>query len=143
MEKKRVMFICIHNSGRSQMGEAFLRHYAGDRFEVHSAGIEAGKLNPLVVRAMEEIGISMEGHYSKKAQDYVDRGEHFDYVITVCDETSAERCPVFPGKHQRLHWGFPDPSSLTGTDEEKLAGIRPIRDAIQQRVKDWLASQPD
>lgn len=139
--KKRFMFICIHNSGRSQMGEAFLRHYAGDKFEVHSAGIEAGKLNPLVVKAMEEIGISMEGHYAKKAQDYIDREEHFDYVLTVCDETNAERCPLFPGKHTRLHWGFPDPSALTGTDEEKLAGIRPIRDAIGKKIQDWLQEQ--
>jgi len=138
MIKKRVMFICIHNSGRSQIGEAILRNLAGDRFEVHSAGIEAGKLNPLVVKSMEEIGISMEGHYAKKALEYIDRGEHFDYVITVCDETNAERCPMFPGKHVRIHWGFPDPSALTGTDEEKLAGIRPIRDAIAAKVKEWL-----
>jgi len=141
MDKKRVMFICIHNSGRSQMGEAFLRAYAGDRFEVHSAGIEAGTLNPLVVKCMEEIGISMEGHFSKKAVDYIALGEHFDFVITVCDETNAERCPMFPGKHERIHWSFPDPSAVTagpGTDEEKLSYIRPIRDAIGARVKDWL-----
>ncbi|MCD1654108.1 arsenate reductase ArsC [Treponema zuelzerae] len=141
MEKKRVMFICIHNSGRSQMGEAFLRSFAGDRFEVASAGIEAGKLNPLVVKAMEEVGVSMEGHYAKKAQDFVDRGEHYDYVITVCDESNAERCPMFPGKHTRMHWGFPDPSALAGTDAEKLAGIRPIRDAIEAKVKEFIASK--
>jgi arsenate reductase len=140
MEKKRVMFICIHNSGRSQMGEAFVRAYAGDRFEVASAGIEAGKLNQLVVKAMEEIGVGMDGHYAKKAQDFVDRGEHFDYVITVCDESNAERCPMFPGKHVRMHWGFPDPSAITGTDEEKLAGIRPIRDAIEAKVREFLSS---
>jgi arsenate reductase len=140
MEKKRVMFICIHNSGRSQIGEAFLRHLAGERFEVASAGIEAGKLNPLVVKAMAEKGVNMEGHYAKKAQDYVDRGEHFDYVITVCDESNAERCPMFPGKHVRMHWGFPDPSALTGTDEEKLAGIRPIRDAIEGKVREFIAT---
>lgn len=138
MEKKRIIFICIHNSGRSQMGEAFVRTLAGERVEVQSAGIESGTLNPLVVRAMKEIGISMEGQYAKKAQDFVDRGEHFDYVITVCDESNAERCPMFPGKHFRLHWGFPDPSALSGTDEEKLAGIRPIRDAIGEQVKKWL-----
>ncbi len=141
MEKKRVMFICIHNSGRSQMGEALLRHLAGDRFEVQSAGIEAGTLNPLVVKAMGEIGVSMEGHYAKKAMDFVSRGEHFDYVITVCDESNAERCPMFPGKHVRLHWGLPDPSALAGTDEEKLAGIRPIRDAIEARVREFIASE--
>ena len=123
------------------MGEAFLRHLAGDRFEVASAGIESGKLNPLVVKAMEEVGVSMEGHYAKKAQDYVDRGEHFDYVVTVCDESNAERCPMFPGKHVRMHWGFPDPSALTGTDNEKLAGIRPIRDAIAAKVKEFIAAE--
>lgn len=139
MEKKRVMFICIHNSGRSQMGEAILRHLAGDRFEVASAGIESGKLNPLVVKAIEELGISMEGHFAKKAQDFVDKGEHFDYVITVCDESNAERCPMFPGKHVRIHWGLPDPSALTGTDEEKLAGIRPIRDDIMARIKGFIS----
>jgi len=122
------------------MGEAFLRALGGDRFEVHSAGIEAGTLNPLVVKAMAEIGISMEGHYSKKAQEYVDRGEIFDYVITVCDETSAEKCPIFPGKHTRLHWGFPDPSALTGTEDEKLAAIRPIREEIKETITDWLAT---
>ena len=124
------------------MGEAFLRSFAGDRFEVHSAGIEEGRLNPLVVKSMEEIGIGMEGHFSKKASDYVERGEHFDYVITVCDESNAERCPMFPGKHERIHWGFPDPSAITagkGTDEEKLALIRPIRDAIGERVREWAA----
>jgi arsenate reductase len=134
------MFICIHNSGRSQMREAFARAYAGDQFEVMSAGIESGTLNPLVVRAMGEIGVSMKGHYAKKAQDLVDREQRFDYVITVCDESNAERCPLFPGKHTRMHWGFPDPSALKGSDEEKLAGIRLIRDAIQKKVQDWIES---
>lgn len=139
MKKTRIMFVCIHNSARSQMCEAFFRQYAGNRFDVHSSGIEAGKLNPLVVRAMAEIGISMEGQYAKPAQAYIDRGEVFDYVVTVCDESSAERCPMFPGMHTRLHWGFPDPSALPGTDEQKLAGIRPIRDAIQEKVRSWLS----
>jgi arsenate reductase len=138
MGKKRIMFVCIHNSARSQMCEALVRHYAGERFDVHSSGIEAGKLNPLVVQAMAEIGISMDGQYAKPAQLYIDRGEVFDYVVTVCDESSAERCPMFPGKHQRLHWGFPDPSAIQGSNEEKLAGIRPIRDDIHTRVLQWL-----
>lgn len=141
--KQRVIFVCIHNSGRSQMGEGFLRHLAGDRFEVASAGIESGKLNPWVVKSMAEVGIDISGHWAKKAQDLIDAGEKFDTVITVCDETNAERCPVFPGRGlnaqaQRLHWGFPDPSALTGSDEEKLAAIRPIRDAIQARIEQWL-----
>jgi len=141
--KKRVIFVCIHNSGRSQIGEGFLRHLAGDRYEVASAGIEAGKLNPLVVKAMAEVGVDLSSHWSKTCQDLIDAGERFDTVITVCDETNAERCPMFPGRGtntnaQRLHWGFPDPSALGGTEEEKLAGIRPIRDAIQQKIEAWL-----
>lgn len=140
MKKTRIMFVCVHNSGRSQMCEAFVKHYAPEQFDVHSSGIEAGTLNPLVVQVMAEIGISMDGQYAKPAQEYIDREEAFDYVITVCDESSAERCPVFPGKHVRLHWGFPDPSALTGSDEEKLKGIRPIRDSIHKRVRTWLAN---
>jgi len=141
--KRRVIFVCIHNSGRSQIGEGFLRHLAGDRFEVASAGLEAGKLNPLVVKSMAEVGIDISSHYAKKAQDLIDAGEKFDTVITVCDETNAERCPLFPGRGtnvnaERLHWGFPDPSALSGTDDEKLAAIRPIRDAIKSRIETWL-----
>jgi len=140
---KRVIFVCIHNSGRSQIGEGFLRHLAGDRFEVASAGLEAGKLNPLVVKSMAEVGIDISSHYAKKAQDLIDAGEKFDTVITVCDETNAERCPLFPGRGtnvnaERLHWGFPDPSALSGTDDEKLAAIRPIRDAIKSRIETWV-----
>ncbi|PKL13851.1 MAG: arsenate reductase ArsC [Spirochaetae bacterium HGW-Spirochaetae-8] len=141
MEKQRVLFICIHNSARSQMAEAFLRHLASDRFEVHSAGLEAGTLNPLVVKAMEEIGISMNGHYAKKALDYINHGERFDFVITVCDESNAERCPTFPGKAIRMHWSFPDPSALQGTEEEKLAAIRLIRDEIHSKTKHWCQAR--
>ncbi len=138
MKKKRVMFVCIHNSARSQMCEAFVRHYADEHVDVHSSGIEKGVLNPLVVEAMSEIGISMENQVAKSVSEYIDRKEVFDYVITVCDETSAERCPLFPGKHTRLHWGFEDPSALTGSKEKKLEGIRVIRDAIGQQVLTWL-----
>ena len=143
MNKRRVVFVCIHNSGRSQMGEGFLRSLTGDRFEVASAGIEAGTLNPLVVKAMAEVGIDLSSHYAKTAQSLIEGGDKFDTVITVCDETSAERCPVFPGNGtngiaERLHWGFPDPSGLKGSDEEKLAAIRPIRDAIQVKIEHWL-----
>jgi arsenate reductase len=140
MDKLRAVFICIHNSGRSQMGEALLRHLAGDRFEVHSAGLEAGRLHPLVVRVLDEIGVSTAGQYAKPVADYIARGETFDYVITVCDETSAERCPVFPGKHVRLHWSFPDPNALHGEEAAKLAAIRDLRDAMQAKIEAWLAS---
>ncbi len=120
------------------MCEAFVRHYASDRFEVHSSGIEAGKLNPLVVQAIIEIGISMKDQYAKPVQEYIDRSEHFDYVITVCDESNAERCPLFPGKHERIHWSFADPSAIPGTDEEKLIGIRVIREEIHKKVQQRL-----
>ena len=141
--KQRVLFVCIHNSGRSQMGEGFLRHLAPGRFEVASAGIEAGKLNPLVVRSMAEVGVDLSSHFSKTVQSLIDAGQTFDVVITVCDETNAERCPMVPGRvvntqAKRLHWGFADPSALAGTDDEKLAGIRPIRDAIRSRIETWL-----
>ncbi len=138
--RKKIMFVCIHNSARSQMCEAFVRHYADDRFAAYSSGIEAGHLNPLVVQAMEEIGISMQGHYAKPAQDFADGHEAFDYVVTVCDESNAERCPIFPATGEPSHWPFPDPSALSGTDAEKLAGIRIIRDAIQQTIRRWLAT---
>jgi len=141
--KKRVIFVCIHNSGRSQIGEGFLRHLAGDQFEVASAGIESGTLNPLVVQSMAEVGIDLSSHFAKKAQDLIDAGQKFDTVITVCDETNAERCPLFPGTGtnahaQRLHWGVPDPSALECTEEEKLIASRPIRDAIKAKIEQWL-----
>jgi len=90
------------------------------------------------VQAMIEIGISMKDQYAKPVQEYIDRSEHFDYVITVCDESNAERCPLFPGKHERIHWSFADPSAIPGTDEEKLIGIRVIREEIHQKVQQWL-----
>src|SRR3954451_7341519 len=95
--KKNVLFICIHNSARSQMAEAFLNHVCGAQFEAHSAGLEPGKLNPVVVEAMEEIGIDISGNATKAVFDTVKSGQTFAYVVTVCDETSAERCPIFPG----------------------------------------------
>src|SRR5262245_21954322 len=105
--KKQVLFVCIHNSARSQMAEAFLNHLCSHDFRAQSAGVEPGQMNPVVVSAMKEIGFDLSGNQTKCAADFV--GEPFDYVITVCDEASAGRCPVFPGRTQRLHWGFPDP----------------------------------
>jgi arsenate reductase len=135
--KKRVLFVCIHNSARSQMAEAFLRQTCGDEFEVHSAGIEPGKLNPIVVEAMREVGIDISQNKTKAVWDFVKSGDLFAYVITVCDEASAERCPIFPGVTKRLHWGFPDPSGFEGTHEEKLARTRQVRDTIKARVETW------
>jgi len=139
MKKKNVLFVCIHNSARSQMAEAFLNQICGGEFEAHSAGIEPGKLNPIVVEAMREAGIDISGNRTKAVFDFIKSGRMFAYVITVCDEASAERCPIFPGVTTRLHWGFPDPSSFQGTPDEKLAKTREVRDAIKQKINAWCA----
>src|SRR5436853_4625987 len=112
--KKKVLFVCIHNSARSQMAEAFLNQICGSEFEAQSAGLEPGKLNPIVVEAMQEIGIDISRNRTKAVSDIRKSGKSFAYVITVCDEASAERCPIFPGVTTRLHWSFPDPSALSG-----------------------------
>jgi arsenate reductase len=135
--KKRVLFVCIHNSARSQMAEAFLNQTCGEFFEASSAGIEPGKLNPTVVEAMREIGIDISRNQTKAVSDFVKSGQTFSYVVTVCDETSAERCPIFPGNTTRLHWGFVDPSSFQGSPAEKLAKTREVRDAIKAKVEEW------
>jgi arsenate reductase len=137
--RKRVLFICIHNAARSQMAEAWLNHLGGDRFAAESAGIEPGTLNPLVVQAMHEVGIDLSGKRTKSVFDLFKAGRRYDYVITVCDPEAAERCPVFPGMTQRLHWGFPDPSRFQGSEAERLAQTRLVRDAIRQAVAAWLA----
>jgi arsenate reductase len=139
MKKKKVLFVCIHNSARSQMAEAFLNQLCGGEFEAHSAGLEPGTLNPIVVDAMREIGIDISQNKTKAVFDFVKSGEGFAYVITVCDEASAERCPIFPGVTTRLHWSFPDPSAAAGSREEKLVQTRVIRDVIQKQVKTWCA----
>lgn len=139
MKKKKVLFICIHNSARSQMAEAFLNQLCGSEFEAQSAGLEPGTLNPIVVEAMREIGIDISGNKTKAVFDFVKSGDAFAYVVTVCDEASAERCPIFPGVTTRLHWGFPDPSAAAGSREEKLAQTRVIRDDIQKKVKAFCA----
>jgi arsenate reductase (thioredoxin) len=135
--KKRVLFVCIHNSARSQMAEAFMNQLAGDRFEAESAGIEPGTLNPIVVKAMQEDGIDLSGRQTKSVDAMIARGPQFDYVVTVCDETIAERCPVFPGAATRLHWPFADPSSFQGADTEKLARTRIVRDEIKEKIEEW------
>lgn len=135
--KSEILFVCIHNSARSQMAEAFVNQRCDSHFHAQSAGIEPGKLNPVVVEAMAEEGIDISGNATKSVADMIATGQHFDYVVTVCDETSAERCPIFPGGTQRLHWGFPDPSSFPGTPDEKLAATRTVRDAIANAVSDW------
>lgn len=135
--KKKVMFVCIHNSARSQMAEAFLNQICGDEFEAHSAGLEPGKLNPTVVEVMKEAGIDISGNQTKSVFDMIKSGKMFAYVITVCDEASAERCPIFVGTTKRLHWSFPDPSQFQ--DAEKLAKTREVRDAIKEKIGQWCA----
>ena len=135
--KKKVLFICVHNSARSQMAEAWLNKLCPDFFVAESAGLAPGTLNPLVVDVMQEVGIDISGKQTRGVFDIFKAGKLFSYVITVCDETSAEKCPIFPGPTTRLHWGFPDPSTLTGSEEERLEGTRKIRDQIRARVQAW------
>ena len=138
MEKEKVLFVCIHNSARSQMAEAILNLLAGNRFIAESAGLEPGKLNPLAVEAMKDMGIDIS---EKKTQDVFDlykQGRRFNYVITVCDEASSERCPLFPGISKKLHWSFPDPSTLQGTMEENLIKTTEIRNQIKNQIVKWL-----
>jgi arsenate reductase len=137
-DKIKVLFVCVHNSARSQMAEAFLNHMAGDRFVAQSAGMEPGELNPLAVEVMREIGIDISRNETKGVLDFFKKGTLFNYVVTVCDETQAERCPIFPGHTQRLHRSFPDPAALTGTDSEKLEKAREIRDRIKTWLEEWI-----
>ena len=138
MEKIKVLFVCVHNSARSQMAEAFLNQLAGDKFKAESAGLEPGTLNPLVVEVMKEIEIDISNNRTKSAFDFFKQGRLFNFVITVCDAASAERCPVFPGVTQRLGWSFEDPASFTGSHEEKLAKTRLVRDKIKKEVEDFI-----
>jgi arsenate reductase len=133
-----VLFLCIHNSARSQMAATFLKQLGGDRFHVESAGLEPGTLNPLAVRAMQDAGLDISGNATQSVFDLVAAGRQFDYVITVCDAASAERCPVFPGRTTRLHWGFTDPSGFTGTDGERLRQTIAVRDEIRTQVQRWV-----
>jgi len=120
------------------MAEALLNKIAGDRFEAESAGVEPGTLNPLAVEAMKELGIDISQNKTKGFFDFIKAGKLFNYVITVCDETSADGCPLFPGYAKKLHWSFRDPSSLEGAYEEKLKKTREIRDEIKARIEEWL-----
>ena len=140
----RILAICIHNSARSQMTEEYIRLECAmrglDDVEVASAGIEPGELNPVVVELLKKDGIDIAGKATKSAFDLHHAGQSFDYVIAVCDPEAAERCPIFPAEKKRLHWPFPDPSKATGTIEEKLAYIRPIRDEIRAKVVELCES---
>lgn len=135
-----ILFVCIHNSARSQMAEAFTRVFGSEKFIAYSAGIEPGKLNPMVVQAMAEQGIDISGQPCRSVEQHLAEQGEPDIVITVCDETSAERCPAFNTQVQRLHWGFADPSALAGSDAEKLMRTRIIRDQISERIQAFCNS---
>jgi arsenate reductase len=141
MEKKKVLFVCIHNSARSQMAEAWMNHLCGDRFEAESAGLEPGVLNPLAVAVMKEAGIDISHKATRSVFDVLRAGTLFSHVITVCDETAAEACPIFPGPAKHIRLGFTDPSRIEGTEEEKLARVRVIRDSIRKAVEEFCRQE--
>lgn len=138
MDKTRILFVCIHNSARSQMAEAFVNTYFSDKFIAESAGLEPGALNPLVVKSMAEVGIDISKNLTKDVFDFIKNGKFFNYVVTVCDEASGQRCPIFPGALKKINWSFEDPSALTGTEEEKLVKISAIRDSIKIKLEEIL-----
>lgn len=140
-EKTRVLFVCLHNTARSQMAEAFLNAISGDRFIAESAGLTTGKLNPLIVEVMKEAGYDISNNRVKSAFDLYKAGKRYNYVISVCDDANAERCPIFPGVTKRLHWPFEDPANLRGTHEERLQKARIIRDQIKSRIERWLKEE--
>jgi arsenate reductase len=138
--KYKVLFVCIHNSARSQMAAAFLHEHGAGRFEAESAGIEPGKLNPNVVKVMQEVGIDLSQKRTKAVFDLVRQGKSYNAVITVCDAASAERCPVFPGMVKRVAWSFEDPSAFKGSPEEILQHTREVRDEIEKAVLRFISA---
>lgn len=130
-DKKRVLILCTGNSARSQMAEGLLRHIAGDRVEVHSAGVAPSRVRPEAIAAMDEIGIDISAHRSKSVDEFTD--QEFDYIITVCDN-AKESCPVFPGSATRIHWSFDDPAAHEGSEEDRLAVFRRVRDEILDKL---------
>ena len=137
-DKKRVLILCTGNSARSQMAEGLLRHIAGDRFDVFSAGTIASFVRPQAIEVMQEIGIDISSHRSKSVDVFT--GQEFDCVITVCD-SAKQNCPVFPGKTKRIHWSFDDPAEAIGSDEEVMAVFRRVRDEIRRRLEDFVAEK--
>jgi arsenate reductase (thioredoxin) len=133
-DKKRVLILCTGNSARSQMAEGLLRHDAGERFEVFSAGTKPSQVRPEAIAAMRELGIDISGHRSKSVDEF--DGQQFDYVLTVCDN-AKESCPIFPGQTAAVHHNFEDPAALQGSEEERLARFRRVRDEIRQYLRDF------
>ena len=137
-EKIRVLFICVHNSGRSQMAEALLNEMAGDRFHSESAGFKPTRIDALVVEAMGEVGIDLSKKKTQNVFKLYQEGNLYDYVITVCEESTENHCPLFPGVTRRLNWPFDNPEAFEGNHEEKLNQVRRVRDEIQARIRAWL-----
>ena len=132
--KQQVLILCTGNSARSQMAEGLLRSFAGDTLDVFSAGSKPSVVNPYAIRAMDEVGIDISQQRSKHLNEYLTHD--FDYVITVCD-SAAETCPIFPGKAQRIHWSFPDPAAVEGSEEDKIESFRNVREALARQFKLW------
>ena len=140
MTTQRVLFLCTGNSARSQLAEAFLRKYASDRFEAHSAGLKPAGVNPFTIQVLQEVGIDISDQTSKGVDAYLGK-VLFQYLVTVCDD-AEKNCPtVWPGVNTRLHWSFEDPAAYDGTNEEKLEKFRQIRDLIEEKIKNWLGEQ--
>jgi len=137
----KVLFLCVHNSARSQMAEAFLKKHGGNRFQAESAGLEPGTLNPYVVRAMAEVGVDISNNPTRSVFDLFKAGKVYQVVVTVCSKEAAEKCPIFPGLAEKHHWPFADPSSFTGSDDEKMEKVREVRDRIESAVKEFVASK--
>jgi len=135
-----VLFLCVHNSARSQMAEAYLKTLGAGRFTAESAGLEPGTLNPYAVQAMAEDGIDIANNRTKSVDALFESGKAYDAVVTVCSKEAAERCPIFPGKGERLHWPFDDPAAFQGTDQEIMTGVRAIRDQIRAAVVKFIES---
>ena len=136
--KKRVLFLYVHNSDRSQMAESFLNKLGADKYFAESAGIEAGTLNQVVVKVMKEIGYDLSTNRTKTVFEIHKTGKEFDYIITLCDPEAAEKCPIFPGKITQLHWGFNDPSAIIGSESEIIIKTREIRDQIKKKIEEFI-----
>jgi len=139
MKKSKILFLCLHNSARSQMAEAYMKKFGSNYFDAESAGLEAGKLNPLAVAVMKEDGIDISASQTKDVFDFFKQGKIFQYVITVCDPEASDRCPVFPGMMAKINWSFADPSKFEGSREEKLAQTRMVRDQIREGVQSFIS----
>lgn len=140
MTKTNVLFVCLHNSARSQMAEAFLNSLAGDKFFAESAGLEAGTINPYVVEVMKEVGIDISQNKTDSVFEFFKQGRLYAYVIAVCDAANAERCPIFPGICSRINWSFPNPAEFKGPDEEILAETRKVRDLIKAEIEKFIVA---